>query len=168
MSGSASSLARSFSRPKLLRREARALAKLRHANVVSVYDVIVDGATLYLAMELVEGDTLRAYCKDRPLREVLAACIAAGRGLAAAHDAGIVHRDFKPENVLCTPAGEVRVSDFGLARTADEDGDGTQRLEVARRDESAAVDLARVAARALARSEGAMAIDARTRRCARE
>lgn len=110
---------------ELLRREARALAKLRHANVVSVYDVVVEGGTLYLAMELVDGDTLRVYCKGKPLREVVVACVAAGRGLGAAHDAGIIHRDFKPENVLCTAAGEVRVSDFGLARTADEDGDGT-------------------------------------------
>ena len=110
---------------ELLRREARALAKLRHANVVSVYDVVVEGGALYLAMELVDGDTLRAYCKGRPAREVIAACVAAGRGLAAAHDAGIIHRDFKPENVLCTAAGEARVSDFGLARTTEEDGDGT-------------------------------------------
>lgn len=109
----------------LLRREARALAKLRHANVVSVYDVVVEGGTLYLAMELVDGDTLRAYCKGRPLRDIIAACVAAGRGLAAAHDAGIIHRDFKPENVLCPASGEARVSDFGLARTTDEDGDGT-------------------------------------------
>lgn len=109
----------------LLRREARALAKLRHGNVVSVYDVVIEDGTLYLAMELVDGDTLRAYSKGRSPREVIAACLAAGRGLAAAHDAGIVHRDFKPENVLCTASGEARVSDFGLARTGEEDGDGT-------------------------------------------
>jgi tetratricopeptide (TPR) repeat protein len=105
---------------ELVRGEARALAKLRHPNVVTVYDVIVDGERMYIAMELVEGDTLRGYCKDRPWREVLAACVRAGRGLAAAHDAGVIHRDFKPENVLCTAEGEARVSDFGLAAAADD------------------------------------------------
>jgi tetratricopeptide (TPR) repeat protein len=108
----------------LLRREARALAKLRHPNVVTVYDVIVEADALYVAMELVEGDTLRGHCKGKPTADILAACVRAGRGLAAAHDAGVIHRDFKPENVLCGEAGEVKVSDFGLARAADETPDG--------------------------------------------
>jgi tetratricopeptide (TPR) repeat protein/predicted Ser/Thr protein kinase len=109
---------------ELLRREARALAKLRHPNVVSVYDAFTEGESFYIAMELVEGETLRAFAKaagTEGMRQVLNACVAAGRGLAAAHDAGIVHRDFKPENVLCTDKGDVRVSDFGLARTADDE-----------------------------------------------
>ncbi len=105
---------------ELVRGEARALARLRHGNVVTVYDVIDDGDRMYIAMELVEGDTLRGYCEGKPLRDVLAACVRAGRGLAAAHDAGVIHRDFKPENVLCTPGGEARVSDFGLARAIDD------------------------------------------------
>ena len=105
---------------ELVRREARALARLRHPNVVTVYDVIVEDERMYIAMELVEGDTLRGYCNGRTTGEVLAACVRAGRGLAAAHDAGIVHRDFKPENVLCTPDGEARVSDFGLAGIAED------------------------------------------------
>ncbi len=105
---------------ELVRGEARALAKLRHPNVVTVYDVLVEGERMYIAMELVEGDTLRGYCKDRPLRDVLAACVRAGRGLAAAHEAGVIHRDFKPENVLCTSEGEARVSDFGLATAPDD------------------------------------------------
>lgn len=109
---------------ELLRREARALAKLRHPNVVTVHDVVVDDDGLYVAMELVEGDTLRGYCRDKPLRAILAACVLAGRGLAAAHDAGVVHRDFKPENVLCGTTGEVKVGDFGLARAIDESPDG--------------------------------------------
>ncbi|MGE5187277.1 MAG: protein kinase domain-containing protein [Acidobacteriota bacterium] len=105
---------------ELVRREARALARLRHPNVVTVYDVIVEDERMYIAMELVEGDTLRGHCKGRPAADVLAACVRAGRGLAAAHEAGIVHRDFKPENVLCTPDGEARVSDFGLAGIAED------------------------------------------------
>lgn len=103
-----------------LRDEARTLARLRHPNVVTVYDVFADEHGAYLAMELVEGDTLEGFCTGRPQREILDACIRAGRGLAAAHDAGVIHRDFKPENVLCTADGEVRVSDFGLARGADD------------------------------------------------
>lgn len=109
----------------LLRAEARALARLRHPNVVTVYDVIVSDRAMYVAMELVEGDTLRGFCRGKPMREILGACIRAGRGLGAAHDAGVIHRDFKPENVLCSAAGEVRVSDFGLAKTVDEAPDGT-------------------------------------------
>jgi tetratricopeptide (TPR) repeat protein len=107
---------------ELVRTEARALAKLRHPNVVTVYDVIVDDGRMYIAMELVEGDTLRGFCKNRPRRDALAACVLAGRGLAAAHEAGVIHRDFKPDNVLVTDRGEARVSDFGLAAT---EGDTT-------------------------------------------
>jgi tetratricopeptide (TPR) repeat protein len=107
-----------------LREEARTLARLRHPNVVAVYDVLGDEQGMYVAMELVDGTTLRGYCKDRSQREILDACVRAGRGLAAAHDAGVVHRDFKPENVLVGEGGEVRVSDFGLARATDAVADG--------------------------------------------
>ncbi len=109
---------------ELLRREARALAKLRHPHVVTVYDVMIEAQAIYVAMELVEGDTLRGYCKGKTTHEILEACVRAGKGLAAAHDAGVIHRDFKPENVLCGDHGEVKVSDFGLARVADEEVDG--------------------------------------------
>ncbi len=102
-----------------LREEARALARLRHPNVVTVYDVFTDEHGMYLAMELVDGDTLRGFAKGRTREQILDACVRAGRGLAAAHDAGVIHRDFKPENVLCDGSREVRVSDFGLARSAD-------------------------------------------------
>ena len=111
-----------------LRLEAQAMARLRHPNVVTVYDVVAEGDTMFVAMELVDGDTLRGHCRGRPPREVLDACIRAGRGLAAAHDARLVHRDFKPENVLCGADGEVRVSDFGLARVDDTPGDGANVL----------------------------------------
>jgi tetratricopeptide (TPR) repeat protein/predicted Ser/Thr protein kinase len=104
-----------------LRREAHALAQLAHPNVVAVHDVGAFGDRMFIAMEYVDGETLaRWLAKPRRPRDVLDAFLAAGRGLAAAHAAGIVHRDFKPENVLVGNDGRVRVVDFGLARTGDE------------------------------------------------
>jgi predicted Ser/Thr protein kinase len=101
-----------------LLREAQALARVSHPNVVPIYDVGTQGAIVFLAMELVEGRNLREWLAARPRRvaEILDVLIAAGRGLAAAHAAGLVHRDFKPENVLVGDDGRVRVTDFGLAR----------------------------------------------------
>jgi tetratricopeptide (TPR) repeat protein/predicted Ser/Thr protein kinase len=97
--------------------EARAMAKLSHPNVLTVHDVGTSGDRVFLAMELVEGQTLARWAAEkRSWREVLAVYAAAGRGLAAAHAAGIVHRDFKPGNVLIGTNGHVRVTDFGLAR----------------------------------------------------
>jgi serine/threonine protein kinase len=102
-----------------LKREARALAKLHHPNVVTVYEVgMVDGH-VYLAMELVEGRSLNEWQKSpdaRDWRHVVHIYLAAGRGLSAAHAAGLVHRDFKPANVLLGSDGRVVVTDFGLAR----------------------------------------------------
>src|SRR5215831_14376511 len=100
-------------------REAQAMARLNHPNVVSVFDVCEDGRRVFVAMELVRGPTLAAWMAERPhsWREVVAVFLEAGRGLEAAHAAGIVHRDFKPANVIL---GErVRVADFGLARAVD-------------------------------------------------
>ncbi|WP_434388243.1 tetratricopeptide repeat protein [Melittangium boletus] len=100
-------------------REAQAMARLSHPNVVAVYDVgtLPDG-DLFIAMEMVEGQTLRRWRDEAPRtwREVLRVYVAAGHGLAAAHEAGLVHRDFKPENVLVGRDGRARVTDFGLAR----------------------------------------------------
>jgi tetratricopeptide (TPR) repeat protein/predicted Ser/Thr protein kinase len=107
-------------RARLLR-EAQAMAKLSHPNVVGVYDVYQHGAQVFMAMELVEGQTLLQWLQEKPRgkREIVGAFLAAGRGLAAAHAAGLVHRDFKPTNVLVGKDGRVRVTDFGLARTHD-------------------------------------------------
>src|SRR6185503_7846608 len=104
-------------RTRLLR-EAQAIARLSHPNVVVVYDVGTFRDSVFIAMEFVEGHTLGYWLqeKTRPWREVLDVFQAAGRGLVAAHTAGLVHRDFKPENVMITKAGQVRVMDFGLAR----------------------------------------------------
>ncbi|MFV8756807.1 protein kinase domain-containing protein [Nannocystaceae bacterium ST9] len=100
-----------------LRGEARALAKLSHANVVQVYEIGEHEQRTFLAMEFVDGQTLAAWLAERPRswQAVLTRFLAAGRGLAAAHQAGVIHRDFKPDNVLLGREGSVRVADFGLA-----------------------------------------------------
>ncbi len=99
-------------------REAQALARLSHPNVVAIYEVGWFGDTLFLAMEFIEGRTVREWLAENPRswREVLHVYMEAGRGLAAAHAAGMVHRDLKPDNILVGKDGRVRVVDFGLAR----------------------------------------------------
>ncbi|MDB4966544.1 MAG: serine/threonine protein kinase, partial [Myxococcales bacterium] len=108
-----------------LLREAQALAQLNHPNVVAVYDVgRVDGG-VFLAMELVPGETGEVWIKSKPKwREALAVFRDAGRGLAAAHEVGLVHRDFKPANLILGSDGRVRVLDFGLARAAQSGNSG--------------------------------------------
>src|SRR5262249_50220159 len=96
--------------------EAMAMARIQHANVAVVHDAGVLGGQPFVCMESVAGATLRAWLREpRALRDVLATFVAAGRGLAYVHDAGMVHLDFKPDNVLIG-RGRVVVSDFGLAR----------------------------------------------------
>ena len=103
-----------------LLREAKAMAKLSHPNVVTVHDVSTHAGDLFVAMELVDGMTLKDWlaASPRSWRDIVGAFVQAGRGLDAAHEAGIVHRDFKPANVLVRSDGRVLVTDFGLARSA--------------------------------------------------
>jgi serine/threonine protein kinase/tetratricopeptide (TPR) repeat protein len=103
-------------RARLLR-EAQAMAQVSHPHVIPIFDVGEWGEQVFLAMELADGGTLSSWLEtERPWREVLERFLAAGRGLLAAHEAGLVHRDFKPANVLLSRAGRVYVTDFGLAR----------------------------------------------------
>ncbi len=104
-------------------REAQVMAQLAHPNVVAVHDVEVLDATVLLIMEYVEGQTLGGWLGTRPpWPRIVETFVQAGRGLAAAHEAGLVHRDFKPDNVLVGRDGRVRVTDFGLARAVQEAG----------------------------------------------
>ncbi len=118
--------------------EARVLAQLAHPNVVAVFDVVIEPETIAIVMELVRGRSLRQWLDERPraTRDVLRVAIAAGRGLVAAHQAGIVHRDVKPDNVMIADDGSVRLVDFGLAHADAEPGataggasDGPARTE---------------------------------------
>ncbi|MCK8499933.1 protein kinase domain-containing protein [Myxococcus fulvus] len=104
-------------RARLLR-EAQAMARVSHPHVIPVFDVGMWGDQVFVAMELVDGGTLASWLKESPRswREILTRYVDAGRGLEAAHAAGLVHRDFKPANVLISRAGRVYVMDFGLAR----------------------------------------------------
>ena len=104
-----------FDKTQLVR-EARALARLSHPNVVTIYDVGEVDSRTFIAMELIDGTTFRDWLSQRTrgYREILDVLMAAGRGLAAAHAAGLVHRDFKPENVMVGRDGRVRVLDFGI------------------------------------------------------
>ncbi|HZX93306.1 MAG TPA: serine/threonine-protein kinase [Myxococcales bacterium] len=101
--------------------EARSMARLVHPNVVRIYDVGVHAQRPFIAMELVEGRTLRRWLLEVPrsTEEIVTAFVAAGRGLSAAHEAGLLHGDFKPDNVLVARDDRVEVGDFGLARPLD-------------------------------------------------
>ncbi len=103
-------------------REAQALAKLAHPNVVAVHDVGEADERVFLAMQFVEGSTLGDHIARTALapEEIVRLYVAAGRGLAAAHAAGLIHRDMKPSNVLIDRAGHVAVTDFGVARASDD------------------------------------------------
>lgn len=121
----------------LMVREAQALAQLSHPNVIAVHDVGTVDNNVFITMELAEGLTLKQWVEhEKPSREeILNVMVAAGRGLEAAHNAGLVHRDFKPSNVIVGRDGVVRVIDFGLARApalgadVDPDGNGSHSLD---------------------------------------
>lgn len=110
--------------------EVRAMAKVSHPGVVAIYDAGRFDGRSYIAMEFIDGTTLRAWLADTPrtVAAIIAAFIQAGHGLAAAHAAGITHRDFKPDNVLVRANGSVAVTDFGLAERAERSGGGDERL----------------------------------------
>ncbi len=105
-------------RQQRLLREARAMARPQHPEVIAVHDAGTALGQVFIAMEYVDGSTLRQWLAAAPRswREVLSLFVRVGRGLSAAHSAGLVHRDFKPDNVLVGKDGRVRVTDFGLAR----------------------------------------------------
>lgn len=111
-----------------LRREAQAMARVRHRNLVQVHDVYPDAPQPFVVMELIDGESLRTWQErpERTWRELVDAYHQAAMGLAALHDEGLVHRDFKPDNALVEADGTVRVVDFGLvhASSASQDGEG--------------------------------------------
>ncbi|HEX4441244.1 MAG TPA: serine/threonine-protein kinase, partial [Thermoanaerobaculia bacterium] len=109
--------------------EARAASALNHPNIVTVHDIGTSDGTTYMAMELVDGASLRQMLAGGPLGEkkMLEVAVQVADGLAKAHSAGIVHRDMKPENVMVSKDGFVKLLDFGLAKpfTAPGAGDGS-------------------------------------------
>ena len=130
-----SSVAQDRDRIGRFEREARAVAKLSHPNILEIFEFSGDGDVAYAVTELLEGETLREHLKDGPLGWRRAAEIGAAMadGLAAAHVAGIVHRDVKPSNVFLTSDGRVKVLDFGLARTLESgETDASQSPTVSR------------------------------------
>jgi serine/threonine-protein kinase len=129
-------------RDRLLR-EAQALARLSHPNVIAVHDVGTFGGDVFIAMEFVEGQTVRGWLKQetRGWREIVDVFVAAGEGLSAAHRAGLVHRDFKPDNVMRASDGRVRVLDFGLARATPSISSATGTAAPKGRADGAAGDL---------------------------
>ncbi len=124
-------LAENAERLKRFEREARSASALNHPNIVTIYDIGTTGGTSWIAMERVEGETLRKLlgAGSMPLKKLLAVATQIAEGLAKAHESGIVHRDLKPENLMVTRDGTVKILDFGLAKLTaptDESGGRTQ------------------------------------------
>src|SRR5882724_1211577 len=109
-------------------REARSASALNHPNIVTIYELGQDGPTHYIAMELIEGKTLRELLGAGmlPLQKAIEIAAQVADGLAKAHEAGVAHRDLKPENVMVSPDGLVKILDFGLAKRASLAGEPTE------------------------------------------
>jgi tetratricopeptide (TPR) repeat protein/predicted Ser/Thr protein kinase len=120
-------------RARLLR-EAQSMARLAHPNVVTVHDVGTFGNEVFIAMEFIQGVTLTRWLADkaREWRDIVAIFVAAGRGLIAAHNVGLIHRDLKPDNIMVGDDGRVRVMDFGIARADSIDPRGAADAAVTR------------------------------------
>lgn len=122
--------------PARLANEAKAMARVVHPNAVPVFDVGIAEGHVYVVMQYVAGVTLRTWLQRRPGRPaVVEAFVAAGHGLAAVHDAGLLHRDFKPDNVLISEDGRVQITDFGLAGPKSTVGAAPSRRTVATQHE---------------------------------
>ena len=136
--------------PERLRRfeqEARAAAALNHPNILAVYQMATHEGVSYMVTELLEGETLRERLRRGaiPLRNAIDYGVQIARGLSAAHEKGIVHRDLKPENVMLTPAGQVKILDFGLAKTgADRRASGDTEAALAKTETVVTSDEGRV------------------------
>ena len=118
--------------------EARSASALNHPNIVTVHDIGTSDATSWIAMELVDGRTLRelAAAGPLPVRRVLALAVQVAEGLAKAHDAGIVHRDLKPENVMVSKDGFAKILDFGLAKLVEPVSGGVSAMPTLARPET--------------------------------
>jgi eukaryotic-like serine/threonine-protein kinase len=118
--------------------EARSASALNHPNIVTVYEIGREGDVPYIAMELVDGKTLRELCASGPMqtRKILVAAAQVADGLAKAHGAGIVHRDLKPENLMVSRDGFVKILDFGLAKLTEPDSGGASAMPTLARPET--------------------------------
>ncbi|HEY6050464.1 MAG TPA: serine/threonine-protein kinase, partial [Thermoanaerobaculia bacterium] len=118
--------------------EARSASALNHPNIVTIYEIGREGDTPYIAMELVDGKTLRELCAGgpMPIRKILAAAAQVAEGLAKAHGAGIVHRDLKPENLMVSRDWFVKILDFGLAKLTEADSGGVSAMPTLARPET--------------------------------
>ncbi len=126
-----SALASDPERLKRFEREARSASSLNHPNIVTIYDIGSADSVSYIAMELVNGESLRAVLMEGalPVRRLLHIAVQVADGLAKAHAAGIVHRDLKPENVMVTEDSLVKILDFGLAKLTQPDSSGSGRTQ---------------------------------------
>src|SRR5512143_2981518 len=129
-----SSVAEDRDRRLRFEQEARSASALNHPNILTIYDIGEADGTVYIAMELVEGRTLRelvASGEPLPTRRLLDVAVQVAEGLAKAHSAGIVHRDLKPENLMVSKDGYVKILDFGLAKLTEPDSQDGSALPTA-------------------------------------